>query len=101
MFLSTDFDQHLLNERVTQFRDQTQRYASMLRLAVPYGFLTDMICCLCSDFCSLANAKSIPEVLEEIPNTYLDLRLEQESFLEIYKRVSIQPFKERAYADIN
>ncbi|MDA0776628.1 MAG: hypothetical protein O3B12_04300, partial [Proteobacteria bacterium] len=32
---------------------------------------------------------------------YLDLRLEHESFLETYKRVSIQPFKERAYADIN
>lgn len=146
------------------------------------GFLTDMICCPGGDFCSLANAKSIPvyeaiarrfddldalyhlgrvdlnisgcmnacghhhvgnigilgvdkkgaeyyqislggnsdhdasigdilgpsfpaadipDVLEEILNTYLDLRLEHESFLETYKRVSIQPFKERAYADIN
>lgn len=46
-------------------------------------------------------AENIPDVLEEILNTYLDLRLEQESFLETYKRVSIQPFKERAYADIN
>ena len=146
------------------------------------GFLTDMICCPGGDFCSLANAKSIPvyeaiarrfddldalyhlgkldlnisgcmnacghhhvgnigilgvdkkgaeyyqislggnsdhdasigdilgpsfpvedipDVLEEILNTYLDLRLEHESFLETYKRVSIQPFKARAYADIN
>lgn len=146
------------------------------------GFLTDMICCPGGDFCSLANAKSIPvyeaiarrfddldalyhlgkldlnisgcmnacghhhvgnigilgvdkkgaeyyqislggnsdhdasigdilgpsfpaadipDVLEEILNTYLDLRLEHESFLETYKRVSIQPFKDRAYADIN
>ena len=146
------------------------------------GFLTDMICCPGGDFCSLANAKSIPvyeviarrfddldalyhlgkvdlnisgcmnacghhhvgnigilgvdkkgaeyyqislggnsdhdasigdilgpsfpaadipDVLEEILNTYLDLRLAHESFLETYKRVSIQPFKERAYADIN
>ena len=146
------------------------------------GFLTDMICCTGGDFCSLANAKSIPvyeaiarrfddldalyhlgkvdlnisgcmnacghhhvgnigilgvdkkgaeyyqislggnsdhdasigdilgpsfpaedipDVLEEILNTYLDLRLEHESFLETYKRVSIQPFKDRAYADIN
>lgn len=146
------------------------------------GFLTDMICCPGGDFCSLANAKSIPvyeaiarrfddldalyhlgkvdlnisgcmnacghhhvgnigilgvdkkgaeyyqislggnsdhdasigdilgpsfpaadipDVLEEILNTYLDLRLEHESFLETYNRVSIQPFKERAYADIN
>ena len=61
MFLYTDFDQNLLNERVAQFRDQAQRYlegklteeeyrplrlqnglyvqryAPMLRLAVPYG----------------------------------------------------------------
>lgn len=46
-------------------------------------------------------AEDIPDVLEEILNTYLDLRFEHESFLETYKRVSIQPFKERAYADIN
>ncbi|MGR3978708.1 nitrite/sulfite reductase [Acinetobacter sp. 1207_04] len=46
-------------------------------------------------------AEDIPDVLEEILNTYLDMRLEHESFLETYKRVSIQPFKERAYADIN
>lgn len=46
-------------------------------------------------------AEDIPDVLEEILNTYLDLRLEHESFLETYKRVSIQPFKERAYADIS
>ena len=45
-------------------------------------------------------AEDIPDVLEEILNTYLDLRLAHESFLETYKRVSIQPFKERAYADI-
>jgi len=46
-------------------------------------------------------AEDIPDVLEEILNTYLDLRLEHESFLETYKRVSIQPFKERAYEDIS
>lgn len=46
-------------------------------------------------------AEDIPDVLEEILNTYLDLRLEHESFLETYKRVSIQPFKERVYADIS
>lgn len=46
-------------------------------------------------------AEDIPDVLEEILNTYLDLRLAHESFLETYKRVSIQPFKERAYAGIN
>src|SRR5690606_1836922 len=61
MYLYTDFDQQLINERVAQFRDQTerylagkltedeyrplrlqnglyvQRYAPMLRIAVPYG----------------------------------------------------------------
>lgn len=63
MFLYTDFDQDLLNERVAQFCDQIQRYldgkltedeyrplrlqnglyiqryAPMLRLAVPYGLM--------------------------------------------------------------
>ncbi len=63
MYLYTDFDQQLLNQRVAQFRDQTerylagkltedeyrplrlqnglyvQRYAPMLRIAVPYGLL--------------------------------------------------------------
>ncbi len=46
-------------------------------------------------------AEKIPDVLEEILNTYLDLRHEQESFLDTYKRVSIQPFKQRAYADVD
>jgi len=46
-------------------------------------------------------AEKIPDVLEEILNTYFDLRLEQESFLDTYKRVSIQPFKQRAYADVD
>ena len=63
MYLYTDFDQQLLNQRVAQFRDQTerylagklsedeyrplrlqnglyvQRYAPMLRIAVPYGLM--------------------------------------------------------------
>ncbi|EKU57314.1 MULTISPECIES: nitrite/sulfite reductase [Acinetobacter calcoaceticus/baumannii complex] len=159
---------------------QVLDHANLARAHI--GFLTDMVCCPGGDFCSLANAKSIPvyeaiarrfddldtiynlgkvdlnisgcmnacghhhvgnigilgvdkkgaeyyqitlggnsdhdasigdilgpsfpadkipDVLEEILNTYLDLRLEDESFLETYKRVSIQPFKERAYADIN
>ena len=46
-------------------------------------------------------AEDIPDVLEEILNTYLDLRLAHESFLETFKRVSIQPSKRRAYGDIN
>ncbi|RYL20475.1 nitrite/sulfite reductase [Acinetobacter baumannii] len=43
-------------------------------------------------------AEDIPDVIEEILNTYLDLRHDRESFLETYRRISIQPFKQRAYA---
>ncbi|GAB3276020.1 nitrite/sulfite reductase [Parahaliea aestuarii] len=149
-------------------------------LATPnIGYLTDMICCPGGDYCSLANAKSIPvaeaiqarfddldyvydlgplelnisgcmnacghhhighigilgvdkkgeefyqvslggsqakdaslgkilgpsfkqedmpEVMEKIINTYVDLRGEEETFLDTYRRVGIDPFKERVYA---
>ncbi|TXJ09265.1 MAG: nitrite/sulfite reductase [Acinetobacter sp.] len=43
-------------------------------------------------------AESVPDVIEEILNTYLDLRQDNERFLDTYRRVGIQPFKERAYA---
>lgn len=43
-------------------------------------------------------ADAVPEVIEEILNTYLDLRTEGERFVDTYRRVGIQPFKERAYA---
>ena len=44
-------------------------------LATPnIGLLTDMICCPGGDFCSLANAKSIPIALE-ITDRFNDLRL--------------------------
>jgi sulfite reductase (NADPH) hemoprotein beta-component len=143
------------------------------------GFITDIVCCPGGDFCSLANAKSIPiaeaisrrfddldsvynlgpidlnisgcmnacghhhvghigilgvdkkgaefyqvtlggnsnhdasigdilgpsfaaedmaDVVEEVLNTYLDLRQDEEQFLDTYRRVGIQPFKERVYA---
>jgi sulfite reductase (NADPH) hemoprotein beta-component len=146
------------------------------------GFLTDMICCPGGDYCSLANAKSIPiaeaiqarfddldylydlgpvelnisgcmnacghhhighigilgvdkkgqefyqvclggsqakdaslgkilgpsfrqedmpDIIERILSTYLTLREEEESFLETYRRVGIDPFKERVYAKDN
>ena len=146
------------------------------------GYLTDMICCPGGDYCSLANAKSIPvaeaiqvrfdnldylydlgplelnisgcmnacghhhighigilgvdkkgqefyqvclggsqskqaslgkvlgpsfkqedmpEVIENILSTYMTLRTEEESFLETYRRVGINPFKERVYAQNN
>lgn len=144
------------------------------------GFLTNIICCPGGDYCSLANAKSIPiaeaiqhryqdleelydlgpldlnisgcmnacghhhvghigilgvdkkgseyyqvslgghaghdasignilgpsfeasemvNVIEEILNTYLDLRVEGENFLNTYRRVGIEVFKERVYAN--
>jgi sulfite reductase (NADPH) hemoprotein beta-component len=143
------------------------------------GYLTDMICCPGGDFCSLANAKSIPiaeaiqarfddmdyvydlgpleinisgcmnacghhhighigilgvdkkgqefyqvslggsqakdaaigkilgpsfsreampDVVETLLATYVGLRREEESFLQTYQRVGIEPFKERVYA---
>jgi sulfite reductase (NADPH) hemoprotein beta-component len=43
-------------------------------------------------------ADAVPDVVEEILNTYLDLRQEGEEFIQTYRRVGIQPFKERAYA---
>ena len=149
-------------------------------LATPnHGYLTDMICCPGGDYCSLANAKSIPvaeaiqsrfddldylydlgpielnisgcmnacghhhighigilgvdkkgeefyqvclggsqakdasigkilgpsfsqqdmpEVIEKLLSTYLELREGDEIFLETYRRVGIEPFKERVYA---
>ncbi|MFT4020774.1 MAG: nitrite/sulfite reductase [Acinetobacter sp.] len=43
-------------------------------------------------------ADAVPDVVEEILNTYLDLREDGEEFIETYRRVGIKPFKERAYA---
>lgn len=43
-------------------------------------------------------ADAVPDVIEEILNTYLDLREQDEQFLQTYRRVGIKPFKERAYA---
>jgi sulfite reductase (NADPH) hemoprotein beta-component len=143
------------------------------------GYLTDMICCPGGDYCSLANAKSIPvaeaiqsrfsdldylydlgpielnisgcmnacghhhighigilgvdkkgeefyqvclggsqskdasigkilgpsfrqedmpDVIEKILGVYLELRTEDETFLDTYRRVGIEPYKERVYA---
>ena len=149
-------------------------------LATPnIGYLTDMICCPGGDYCSLANAKSIPvaeaiqarfddldylydlgpvelnisgcmnacghhhignigilgvdkkgqefyqvslggsqakdasigkilgpsfkqedmpEVIDKILSTFVGLREDGESFLETYRRIGIDPFKERVYA---
>jgi sulfite reductase (NADPH) hemoprotein beta-component len=39
----------------------------------------------------------MPDIIERILSTYVDLRKEEESFLETYKRVGLDPFKERVY----
>jgi sulfite reductase (NADPH) hemoprotein beta-component len=44
-------------------------------------------------------AEEMADVVEEIINTYLDLRQGKESFLATYRRVGIEPFKERVYAE--
>ena len=44
-------------------------------------------------------AEDMAGVIEEILNTYLDLRQAGESFLHTYRRVGIEPFKERVYAN--
>jgi sulfite reductase (NADPH) hemoprotein beta-component len=42
--------------------------------------------------------EDMPDVIENILGTYVTLRQEEESFLETYRRVGIEPFKERVYA---
>ncbi len=42
--------------------------------------------------------EDMPDVMERILSTYVELRREQETFLQTYNRVGIDPFKERVYA---
>lgn len=44
-------------------------------------------------------AEDMADIVEEIINTYLDNRLEGETFLQTYRRVGIEVFKERVYAE--
>ncbi|MGH8493480.1 MAG: nitrite/sulfite reductase [Moraxellaceae bacterium] len=44
-------------------------------------------------------AEDMADVVEEVVNTYLDLRQPGEKFLSTYRRVGIEPFKERVYAE--
>jgi sulfite reductase (NADPH) hemoprotein beta-component len=46
-------------------------------------------------------AEEMADVVEEILNTYLDLRQPNETFLTTYRRVGIEPFKERVYASVD
>ncbi|MBC7750130.1 MAG: nitrite/sulfite reductase [Candidatus Saccharibacteria bacterium] len=44
-------------------------------------------------------ADEMADIIEEVLNTYLDLRLsENEQFIETYRRIGLVPFKERVYA---
>lgn len=42
--------------------------------------------------------EDMPQVIDTILSTYVTLRQEEESFLDTYRRVGIEPFKERVYA---
>ncbi len=40
----------------------------------------------------------VPEVVEQILDVYVNQRIEQESFLYCFRRIGMEPFKERVYA---
>ena len=42
--------------------------------------------------------EDMPDVIETVLSTYVELRNPEESFLDTYKRLGIAPFKERVYA---
>ena len=42
-------------------------------------------------------ANEIPDVITNIINTYVEKRLDDESFIDAYRRVGVTPFKEAAY----
>ncbi|MEE4661576.1 MAG: nitrite/sulfite reductase [Halieaceae bacterium] len=41
---------------------------------------------------------AMPDVIEKILSTYVELRTDEEHFLDTYRRVGMEPFKERVYA---
>ena len=40
----------------------------------------------------------VPEVISKLLETYVNNRTEEERFLDTYRRIGIEPFKERVYA---
>ena len=40
----------------------------------------------------------MPDVIDKIIKVYVEQRTEEESFLDTYRRIGIDPFKERVYA---
>jgi sulfite reductase (NADPH) hemoprotein beta-component len=43
-------------------------------------------------------ADAVPEAIEKLVDTYLELRADGEAFIDTYRRVGIEPFKEKVYA---
>ena len=43
--------------------------------------------------------EDMPSVIEKILDTFVQLRTEEERFLDTYRRVGLEPFKERVYAE--
>ena len=46
----------------------------------------------------LARFKEMADVIEKIINVYVEQRTEDEQFLDTFRRIGIDPFKERVYA---
>ncbi len=44
------------------------------------------------------SAEEVPDVIESLVNVYVEQRSSSERFIDTYKRLGIEPFKERAYA---
>ena len=40
----------------------------------------------------------MPDIMDKLLSTYVSLRTEEETFLQTYQRVGIDPFKEKVYA---
>ena len=45
--------------------------------------------------------REIPVVIQKIVDTYLSMKTPEEEFIDTYKRVGIEPFKEKVYANTN
>ena len=45
-------------------------------------------------------ADEVPDVVEALVATYLDARRDGERFVDTYRRIGAQPFKERVYAAV-
>ena len=45
--------------------------------------------------------EDMPSVIRKVIDTYVDNRIEGESFIEAYRRIGHEKFKERVYAKVN